>query len=186
MLRRYGISRRWSLVFDAAVFGFSIIGFVQLMITLSWFDRTPPLKVHFRVIQTLGIQAGEKFEYWNFFTRTKYCDTAVTRWFVSSEGVRVDIEPLPSFMPTEALNVMQVSEARITTPRTLPPGITKSCFQSTWQCNPVQEWIWPLEGPETCLTFLIEGKPPPQAFTPITEAPWGNGFAEVDYPSDGN
>lgn len=152
MFTRLGANRKWNRILNAVVAGFALVGVLQIA---SWFDRRPPVKVHFRVIQTISVNPGEPFEYLNYFTRREYCDTTVARWFITSDGQRIDIAPRESFMPTEALNILQVNKASITTPLRMPPGESKMCFQSTWMCNPVQR-IWPLKGGENCMTFLTK------------------------------
>lgn len=150
MLRRYV---RWSKSVNAAVLFFAAIGLGQLAV---WtFDRSYPVEVRFRAIQTISVKPSGEFRYINFFTRYKYCDTEVQRWFVGSDSVIRPIDPLPSFMPTEELNKPQQSTAKIKVPHDMPRGPSKSCFQSRWSCNPVQR-MWPLYGPETCLEFLVK------------------------------
>lgn len=161
MLRRLGVSPKWARIIDAAfILPFAIIGVVQLGL---WTDRSVPVQVHFRVIQTISVPPGGEFRYLNFFTRNRYCDTRVDRWFVGSDNVIRRIDPLPAAMPTEGLNRRQESQAKIKVPRDMPPGISKSCFQSEWQCNPLQQ-LWPLRGPETCLEFLVKQSSAPQSF----------------------
>lgn len=140
---------------ELALIPFAIVGLVQLGF---WIDRRVPVTVHQRIIETASIQPGEEFTYENVFTRNKYCETRVDRWFVGSDDIRREIDPLPAAMPTEGLNQRQRSTARIRVPRDMPPGASKSCFQSTWQCNPVQV-LWPLRGPETCIDFNVEMPP---------------------------
>jgi phage terminase large subunit-like protein len=152
MLRRLGVRDSWAKAFDVSVIIFAVIGIVQITF---WFDRSPPLKIHFRVLKTLSVKPSEEFRYLVFFTRHKYCETRVHRWFVDSDNLIHEIDPLPAAMPTEALNMRQTSEAKIKVPRDMPPGISKSCFRSRWQCNPVH-YVWPLYGEETCLTFLVD------------------------------
>lgn len=156
----FGTKSRAAKAFDIAVLAFAITGGAQIVF---WIDRTYPIDVHFRVIQTISVPPSGEFRYLNFFTRHKYCDTLVTRWFVGSDDVIRFIDPLPAAMPTEALNVRQISQARIKIPRDMPFGKSKSCFQSEWQCNPIQR-MWPLKGPEVCLEFLVKAKPSPQSF----------------------
>jgi hypothetical protein len=152
MLRRLGIRDSWAKAFDVAVIIFALIGCVQIA---SWLDRAPPVTVHFRVLKTLSVKPSKEFRYINFFTRHKFCETQVRRWFVDSENLIHEIDPLPAAMPTEALNMRQTSEAVIRVPRDMPPGVSKSCFRARWICNPVQR-AWPLYGEETCLTFLVD------------------------------
>lgn len=154
MLRRFGVTDRISKLFDVALLFFGAIGIVQLVF---WFNRTYPVEVHFRVIQTISVPPGGEFRYVNFFTRHQYCETRVERWFVGSDNVIHAIDPLPGAMPTEGLDQRQMSPTRIKVPRDMPPGISKSCFRSEWRCNPVQK-VWPLVGPDTCQVFIV--KPP--------------------------
>lgn len=153
MLRSLGITKRTAWIgFDILVLVLATVGIVQLAF---WLDRAYPVEVHFRVIETISVAPGEDFRYLNFFTRHKYCETRVDRWFVGADNVIRPIDPLPAAMPTEGLNQRQMSQAKIKVPRDMPPGISKSCFRSEWRCNPVQQ-VWPLHGPETCITFLVK------------------------------
>lgn len=144
---------------ELASLPFAAIGLYALA---DQFDYRVPVNVHFRVIRDLSVAAGEPFVYENFFTRNRFCNTRVVRWFVGSDKVIRDIEPLDSAMPTEGLNQRQRSVAQIKTPHVLPPGPSKSCFQSHWQCTELQKLV-PIDGPETCIDFIIN--PPPAALS---------------------
>lgn len=156
MLRRFGFSKPVSWTFDVVVPILFAIGLIQFVL---WFDYRKPVHVGLRVFDSLVVPHGGKLEYTNYFTRKRFCDTTVRRWFVGSDGVMQEIDPLPSSMPTEGLHMLQASEASISVPATLPPGPTKSCFQSKWRCGGPIQAIWPIEGPETCLGFVL--LPPP-------------------------
>lgn len=174
MLRQFGInvSRRKAKAFDIFVLVFAAIGLSQLIV---WLDRSPPVTVHLRVMRSEDtvVPPGGRFRYTNYFTRQKYCDTQVQRWFVGSDKVVRPIDPLPAAMPTEGLNRRQSAEALITVPRDMPGGVSKSCFQSRWECNPIQR-LWPLYGRETCLTFQV------QAPSPISLRPAGKRIRVAD------
>lgn len=154
-LQRAGLdvakASRWARAFDVAVLLFAMVGMGQLFL---WVDYRPPVKILRRDMQTPIVEAGGEFRYTNYFVRSKFCETTVRRWFVGADSVIRVIDPLPSAMPTEGLNLPQRSEARIMVPPDLPPGPTRSCFQSTWVCNPIHR-IVPIRGPETCFPFIV-------------------------------
>lgn len=162
MLRRFGVKDRYAKAFDVAVVLFGLVGAVQLAF---WFDYRAPVTVHERVFKNLHVPAGGLFIYENHFTRTRYCNTRVDRWFVGSDKVIRRIDPLPSAMPTEGLNQRQVSEAKIQVPPQMPPGPSRSCFQSHWQCTPVQR-LWPINGDVTCFDFTVEPPGPISLWLP--------------------
>lgn len=142
--------------FEALLLIFAVIGVLQIIVWVA--DRNLPVHVHFRVIKNIGVMPGGQFQYTNFFTRSKFCETTVERWFVGTDNVIRRVEPLASSMPTIGLNIPQQSEARITVPRDMPAGRSKFCFQSRWICNPLHH-IWPIEGPETCIDFIVKPRP---------------------------
>jgi hypothetical protein len=143
--------KRFLAVVNVVSWAFTIAG---VYILISWMDYRYPVKIQRRVIQTIGVTPGEEFRYINYFMRSKYCDTVVKLWFVGSDGVVSEIDPLASFMPTEALNIPQQSLVKIVVPRYIPHGPAKSCFQPQWICNPIQRFR-PIVGPETCIDFLV-------------------------------
>lgn len=152
MLRRLGFSDRQARTFNAVILFFAFIGAVQLV---YWLDRTVPVTVHFRAIQTSSTRPGGQFEYTNFFTRHRYCETSVDRWFVASDSTVRLIDPLPSAMPTESLHVRQVAKASIKVPEDMPTGVSQSCFRPRWECSPIQKF-WPIEGATTCIDFVVK------------------------------
>jgi hypothetical protein len=111
-----------------------------------------------RAIRTLSVEPGGRFEYVTFFRRSKYCDAMVERWFVDSEKQIRNIDPLSGAMRTRNLNVVQRNEASIPVFSDMKPGRSKSCYKSTWKCNPPQRWgiLPPIVGPEVCIDFLVE------------------------------
>jgi hypothetical protein len=155
MLHRFGVSDRWSRVFNAAVIIFALIGMVQLVM---WMDRSVPITVHSRTIITPVVRPGGEFRYINYFTRTKFCETVVQRWLIDHRGQVHPIAPVMAAMPTTALNVRQESEARIPVPSDMPAGQAWNVFQSTWKCNPLQR-LWPVKGPVTRIPFVVAGDP---------------------------
>lgn len=158
MLRRFGVTDRRAKIFDVFVVIFAIVGIAQIA---RQFDYRIPVEVHQRVFHELYVPAGGLFVYENHFTRFKYCDTRVDRWFIGSDKVVRPIEPLPSSMPTEGLNQRQMSVAKIKVPLAMPPGLSKSCFQSHWSCTYFQELV-PIDGEPTCLDFTVT---PPEPIT---------------------
>lgn len=164
MLRRLGVSARWSNAFNVLVLFFGMIGGAQIFL---WLDRDPPIDVDFRVIQTISVRPSGEFRYLEFGIRHSYCETQmVERWFVDSEKTIRDVEPSPEVMFPGALNTRQMSPAKVKVPRGMPPGVSESCFRPRFECNPVQK-LWRLYGPETCLTFLVN------AVAPISTGPQG-------------
>lgn len=151
MLCNFRIGSSWAKTFNAIAIVFAIIGIFELV---TWFDYRKPVEVHNRIFKNLRVQAGGLFVYENHFTRYRYCNTVVERWFVGSDDVVRPIDPLPSSMPTEGLNQIQTSVASISVPPAMPPGRSKSCFRSHWQCTPLQV-LWPINGDETCLEFTV-------------------------------
>lgn len=130
---------------ELAIFPFAIIGAVQLAV---WLDYRQPVRILFRVITDLSIVPGGVFSYDRYFVRDRICEAHVKRWLVGSDNVIRDIvdgKIVQEYMP------LHVS---VIVPRSMPPGISQACFQNSWTCSPIQR-LWPINGPETCLDFLV-------------------------------
>lgn len=169
MLRRFGVSNRTATAGNFVGVFFALIGVGQLV---YWtIDRAIPVTVHWRSVVYESVRPGGEFLYFNDFTRTKFCEAMVERWIVDSTRARLDIETLHTGMPTEGLDIRQVSMARIPVPKGIADGPAKSCFRSSWMCNPLQHGpIWPfspIKGPETCLNFNIDSHALPMSFAPL-------------------
>lgn len=169
MLRRIGFGDRASKTFDVVVLFMAFVAAVQLFF---WTDYNAPVKIHFRVFRDLSLPPGGMLVYENNFTRYRYCDTTVDRWFIGSDNVIRRIESLPSALPTDGLNRRQTAEAKIMVPRDMPYGLAKFCFRPHWICsqpNPIQS-VAPIYGDETCFDFLVvpwAGKGVARATTPF-------------------
>lgn len=153
MLYRFGFKGKWVKALDVSLIVFASIGIIQIAI---WFaDRDIPVEVHKRTLVNLSVPPGGEFRYLNYFTRRQFAETRVRRWIVDSKGVMHMISTLDTSMATTGLNVPQIGEAVIPVPLDMPAGVAYSCFQVTWRANPVHRHLWPIVGPQTCLSFIV-------------------------------
>lgn len=151
MLRYFGFSYRSIKTIEAILAFFALVGLLNIF---SWLDYSVPIHVVARVFPDLSIAAGKNLVYDNRFTRDRFCEAVVDRWFIGNDGARRDIEPVEQPMATRGLNVLNVSRAEIEVPL-LPDGPSKFCFQSHWMCNPLQKYVRSIDGPLTCLDFIV-------------------------------
>jgi hypothetical protein len=148
-------------VFSMAIAMGSLLG-------LWLFDRNYPIEIHYRVFYDLSIQEGESYHYTNVFTRKRFCEAKVVRWFVDSYGESHPISVIPYAMSTTSLHVREINETTIPVPfDEMSGGIAEFHFRPEWKCNPLHYipytldlfgiiGVGPILGPEESLPLYID------------------------------